>query len=223
VQPFADKRIRGQWDPLAHAYLTDTGGGRALADARRLLSSTKWKHGFTLDFLAPGLLRSRHEVAQLASAWSPLGVTVHATYVDNPFKLFDSWNAGGPAAHGEFQILLGARGGGVPPDPDFLQFDMESGFIDRRHTDHSLPGGNYSGIADALIDRSFLTAGQTFDRRIRANNYAAIQREMNTHAYWLPLYFTPDPWTENGRILNTSSNATEDLYWNMYAWKTKKQ
>jgi hypothetical protein len=45
VQPFADKALHGQWDPLAKAYVLP-GSGKALSDAKKLLATTPYKSGF---------------------------------------------------------------------------------------------------------------------------------------------------------------------------------
>jgi peptide/nickel transport system substrate-binding protein len=217
VQPFTDRRIHGQWDPIARRFLSDTGHGQALVDARKLLASTRWKNGFTMDLYAGAITHNRSAVAVLTSAWARLRVKVTATFLDPPTKLFATWAEGGPLAHGTFQAALLLARTGV--EPDFLGGSMESSYVDRRHADHREGGGNYSGIDDVIIDRSFRAARRTFDRRVRSKSYAAIQREMNTHAYWMPLYFPPSIWTDSGRIHHLSSSPAGGKYWNIWNWK----
>jgi ABC-type transport system substrate-binding protein len=81
---------------------------------------------------------------------------------------------------------------------------------------------NISGIHDAAFDRVFDIADHSYDRKVRAANYAAIQKELDQQAYWIGLSFQTFPSTSDSKVLNYAANP---VYapdgWNMYAWKIK--
>lgn len=217
VQPFADTSIRGQWDPLVRRFVIP-GQGRALQDARKLLSGTRWKNGFSLDLVTTNnsvLLQAQATI--IAANWKRLGVTVNAQFFPGA-KLFADFEHGGIVQQGAFQVAdFGIIGS---PDPDQLKFSMQSRYIDRRKSTHSVLNANVSGITNRAIDRAFDRAAHTIDRKLRYRYYAFIQRAVNQLAYWVPLYFVPSIVTSDGRVAHFSANPTQyGPTWNMYAWK----
>lgn len=202
---FADRAIDGQWDPLARRYL-QPGTGRALADARKLLAETPWRHGFSLDLytVADDPVRQAQE-AVIAQNWSRLGVDVDPFYVQTA-QLFGDWDHHGILAHGAFQVAM--HGFSTSPEPDGNKTVFESQFIDRRKTVHSAVNQNYSGIDDPLLDRAFAAAGKSLNPAVRRRNYYAIQRELNQHADWIMLYFNPVIITYNSRLYPVYNNPT---------------
>jgi ABC-type transport system substrate-binding protein len=229
VQPFADRALVGQWDPIAKQFVTDTGHGQALADARRLLAGTPWKRGFTLDFYsdASGSISRirRREAREVITDWAKIGVKLNVHFIDgfppSSPNLFGSWFDGGILAHGAFQVVL-ARSDSGEVDLDNWKFNLQSKYIVREHPANDL-GGNVSGIHDAVLDRGFDRAGGTVNPQARSAEYAAIQREVNERAYWIPLYFPPDLWTSDRRVRNVtfSPGVWGNLCWDMYAWKMR--
>jgi peptide/nickel transport system substrate-binding protein len=224
VQPYADPHINGQWDPLANhgrgAYVSSTGSGEALADARRLLAATPWRHGFRLDtFTTKRVVPRVVAMAAVARQWKRIGVNV----VQHPVlsgDLFQDWQHGGILAHGAFQAGLFAWYGNPNPDP--LSTLMESRYIDRDQRVHTVANQNYTGIRDPVIDRSFDEAGQTFNKSVRTRDFFAIQQRMNRRAYWIPLYFRPDVSTSDHRIVGFEVAPTTPSWgWNIYDWKVR--
>jgi peptide/nickel transport system substrate-binding protein len=226
----ADRSITGTWDPIAHRYDPNPGKGVALLDAKRLLSSSRWPHGFSLNVSSsPDPPRLAAERA-LASSWSKLGVTVNVT--NYPFdKLFGSWGAGGVLAHGQFQAAMFANlGSGTYPDTA-MRPSLSSSNIDRDAATHSSgPGGtgqlaNFSGIRDPVIDKALGILAGSLDPKVRAHAYAVIQEEMAKKAYWDVLYTLGFIYTEDGRVANLSDSVDSPglllIYWNAWAWKTK--
>jgi peptide/nickel transport system substrate-binding protein len=218
VAPFADPTVVGQWDPLARHFLTQTGHGTALADARSLLASTPWKHGFTLDFVTLADQPTRQvEEQNMAADWARLGVKVNLILVPYP-HIFDDWDHGGPLDHGAFQVALFADFG--YSDPDYWRIALQSRYIDREQSTHNGSNANLSGIHDAVFDRDFDLASRTVNNKVRSTNYAAIQRELDQQAYWVGLYFRPFISTVDSRVRNYTGSPL-DSTWNMYAWKVK--
>jgi ABC-type transport system substrate-binding protein len=223
TQPYTDPGITGQWDPLANqgrgAYVSATGNGQALADARRLLSSTRWKHGFTLEMYTPQNSARLVTMPLVAAAWKRLGITV----VQHPVGfgvLFTPWSQGGIAVHGAFQVLLFAEAGAPNPDPMFTL--MESPYVDRDQTAHSPDNVNFAGIRDHAIDQAFSQAIRTFDKRVRKRDFAIVQERLNQRAYWIPLYYVPSISTNDHRISGFKPNPIFGMdAWNSYDWRVR--
>lgn len=220
TQPFADTRIKGQWDPISKRFVADTGRGKALAKAKQLLSMTEWKNGFTLDVSSTtGNPVRKAQTGILTQNWAKLGVKVNPVYVPAS-RLFSGWGQAGPLNHGDFQVAMFAFLGS--PDPDQLKYNLEGRYVDRKAAVHSEINQNYSGIHNVVIDRAFEKAAHTVNGAERARQYATAQVELNKLAYWVPLYFRPTIATDSGKVANFSNNPTQTgPTWNMFAWKVK--
>lgn len=216
AQPYADRAIDGQWDPLAHRYLMP-GTPPAVSDAQRLLAGTPYKRGFSLDVVTTaGNAVRQAQVAIVAASWHKIGVQVNPIYAPAA-TLFGNYRSGGILATGTFQVAMFRST--YLPDPDNLRTDLASGFIDRRARIHSEINTNYSGIRDPVIDRALTTGAGSFDGKVRAQAYATVQVEMNKMAYWIPLYFLPKIVTHDKHLQNFSPNPASGDEWNLYAWQ----
>jgi ABC-type transport system substrate-binding protein len=223
TQPYTDPGITGQWDPLANrgrgAYVSATGSGQALADARRLLSSTRWKNGFTLEMYTTQKPERLVMMPLVAAAWKRLGVTVRQHPVGFGV-LFTPWSQGGIAVHGAFQVLLFAEAGAPSPDPMFTL--MESPYVDRDQTAHTSDNVNYAGIRDRTIDQAFSQAVRTFDNRVRKRAFAIVQERLNQRAYWIPLYYVPSISTNDHHVGGFKPNPIFGMdAWNSYDWRVR--
>jgi ABC-type transport system substrate-binding protein len=218
-QLFADTTLTGQWDPMSGSFVSNTGHGQALDDARALLARSHWKKGFTADFYTIGITSFEATVRSLAAAWAKIGVRLVPHFISAD-QLFQDWQHGGVLARGAFQV--GLWWNLSPPDPDPLRIFMQSRYIDRRQARHRAINQNFAGIVDGTIDRSFDVEGASMDPKVRQNSYVAIQREVNRQAYWIPLYYLPFPSTSDDRIANFVNSPTSGPEWNVYAWKAKR-
>ena len=221
VQPYADRSLVGQWDPLRQKYVIP-GSSQAIADARKLLARAGYRGGhFSVDFYTTSGngLRAAQE-AFIAASWAKLGVKLAPNFLPAS-KLFAGWSGGGTTSHGAFQAVMFAYLGA--PDPDGFKFNLQSRYIDRLAAVHSSVNGNNSGSKDPLIDRDFNLAAGTYNSRSRGRYYDGIQVRMNKNAYWIPLYFRPSIATEDGRLANFSNGPTASgPEWNMFAWRLKR-
>jgi ABC-type transport system substrate-binding protein len=199
VQPFTDRDITGQWDPIAGRYITDTGSGQALADAKKLLARTPWKNGFSLDFLTarPGPACPPCDVwprlGGAAKDWLKLGVGVRTRAIDLQ-KLCCGWSNGTALTHGDFQ--LSSIGIAPSVDPDEWRFILDSQNIERDRTEHTAAGTlhtgprfNFAAIRDPSIDRAVMAAEDPLHPRVRAQNYAVVQQRVNQRAYYFPVTY----------------------------------
>ncbi|GAC1396829.1 MAG: hypothetical protein NVSMB52_10450 [Chloroflexota bacterium] len=218
VQPFADRRLTGQWDSIAGKYTANTGQGTALQDARTLMSQTPFKDGFGLDFYTiSGNPDRAAEEGVIAKSWQQLGVTLRAVYVPSS-KLLGDWDKEGILAHGNFQVGMFAYLGG--PDPDGYKLNMQGRFVDREQTIHANINSNYSGIHDGIIDRDYTKAAQSLDPNVRQHYYSSIQVQVNKNAHWIPLYYRPVIATTDRKVSPFSVNpTTTGAEWNTFQWR----
>jgi peptide/nickel transport system substrate-binding protein len=219
-QPYAESKIRGQWDPLARRYLSDTGHGQAMADARELLARGPWKRGFTVSFARSDRPYRQTIARDLARSWAPLGVKLTEQQA-SPRELFSTWADGGILAHGGFQVTSFAWIGGTDPDP--MKTVLESRYIARDHPSRAADADqNYAGIRDRVIDREFERGESTTTHAVRVQAFHRVQERLNQQAYWVPLFYLPDVTTTTPRILGFRSNpvgGADAMY--AYLWKTK--
>ncbi len=217
TQPFTDKKIDGQWDPITGKYVIP-GTASALRDARKLLASTPFNKGFTLDFYTTsGNTTRQAEESVMANSWHKLGVTVNPNYIPAS-KLVGTWDENGQLDHGDFQVTIFFNS--TDPDPDALKFDLQSQFVDRNAAVHAPINGNYAGVDNKLIDRAFNVAASTTNKSLRARNYAVVQEQLVKQNYWDVLYFRPSISTHDAHVLNFSGNPTPSVAtWNMFAWR----
>jgi ABC-type transport system substrate-binding protein len=221
VVRYADRSITGQWDPLANGgeggYVSQTGTGSALADARKLLSETPWKHGFSLDFDTTNTTTRQVEGTEVAADWARIGVQVNPHFV-SPFQLFSSYAAGGILAHGLYQAADFAQNW-VTNDPTYLALNLGSRYIPS-DTNPVAGYGNYSRIRDKLIDQALAQAATTIDDKVLSKSYAAVQRELNQKAHGIMLYVPPAVWTDDRRVQGLKGSA-EGLALTPWTWKLK--
>lgn len=220
VQPYADKSLVGQWDPIQRKFVTATGTGQALTDAKKLLSKTQWKDGFTLDWFTTPIPAREASENVIAANWAKLGVKVNFQTAPAS-KLFGTWQENGILARGTFQVSEFAYSLSYP-DPDGWKFNFQSKYIDRRATVHTLVNSNDSGIVDKYLNREFNIGAVNIKKSVRAAAYKGIQVEVNKLADWIPLYFRPQISTTDGHVANYSTNPlTTGPEWNTYAWHFK--
>lgn len=221
VQPFADKKLVGQWDPIAKKYQVNTGKGQALADAKKLLAQAGFASGFTLEgFTTTGNPVRQAQFNIVLASWKRLNVTFNTNY-QPASKLFGEWADGGTLQHGDFQVAMYADVG--YPDPDGFRFNFQQQYIDREKTVHSSVNANVSGIKDATVTKAFNKAARTLDKKVRQKWYNVWQVRLNQQAWWVPLFYRGSISTDDGRIGNFTSNPTNaGNQWNVYEWYPKK-
>jgi peptide/nickel transport system substrate-binding protein len=220
VQPFADKTLTGQWDPITKKYRSDTGSAGAVADAKKLLSQTPYAGGFTLQLsTTTGNPVRAAQLGVLAENLKKIGITAVPTFVPSS-KYFAGWDQGGTLNHGDFQVADFAFGGS--PDPDQFHQELQSKFIDRHQTVHSAVNQNYSAISSKTLEADMKGGAGTFDNKLRAKFYKAMQEELNQKADWITLYYRPQIATADSHLLNFKENPTQfGETWNTFAWTTK--
>ncbi len=217
--PYADSKLIGQWDPVTHKFVTNTGSGKALADAKKLLAATQWKNGFSLDWYTTSDNPARQASEAVAvSNLKRIGITVNGNF-EPASKLFGSYKAGGTLATGGFQMAEFAYSSSTP-DPDGWKFNFQSQYISRTDPIHSPADANDSGIRDSLLTREFNVGFHSVKSSARKNAYYAVETEVNKLADWIPLYFRPAIATYDNKSKTFTNNPLDTgPEWNMFAWK----
>jgi ABC-type transport system substrate-binding protein len=223
-QPYVDRALIGQWDPLANkgkgAYTAATGKGAALADAKKLLTQAGFPSGFTVDFMTtPGNPVRAAQEQIIANNWAKIGVTVNPSFPANIFALFPQ---GGPLHTGAFQVAMFAFSGN--PDPFSFEQLVTTPFIDRKQSVKSASNGNDAGIDDAVINKAIKAGVATVDPKKRQAAYNTFQVEMNKQAHWIDLYARPYLTTNDGAVKTNYYPAPGTLGkgWNAQTWNGPK-
>ncbi len=221
-QPYTDKKITGQWDPIAKKYMFNTGTGKAEADAKKLLAQAGYPGGgFSLDWVTTSgnPVRAAQE-AVFAQNMHNLGISVNPSFLPAS-KMFGTWDANGIIDHGQFQI---GDWGYIEslPDPAGWITNMASKYIDRDQTVHAPINSNDSGIRDPAIDHAFKIANHSVLPAVRQKYYNIIQQHISNNADWIILYYRPAIGTTDGTIKHWSVSPLAYPEWNMYQWAQAK-
>ncbi len=215
VIPFADRAIKGQWDPIVKKYVIP-GRGRAITDARKLLAQTPWKKGFSVVFTTTSGNPVRdQEESVTAAGLLKVGIKVVPTFVPAS-KFFADYPTGGTNHTGAFQITMFQST--LTPDFVDIKYRLQSQYIDREQKIKSAVNYNYSGIHDRIFNHDLTAASLTYNKKLRTRYYDAVQVELNHQAYWDPFYFVPFISTVDSRVKNYNPGAT-NFTWNMYQWR----
>jgi ABC-type oligopeptide transport system substrate-binding subunit len=219
-QPFADVKLKGQWDPISKKFRTDTGSASAIADAKKLLSQAGYSGGFSLDgYTTSGNPVRAAQFSVVQSYWKKINVSFVPNFVPAS-KLFGGWTDGGTLQHGAFQVAMYADVG--YPDPDNLKVVFQSKYIDREKTAHSSINGNVPGLKDKIVDQGFNKGAASFDPKVRQKYYTQVQIELNKVAAHDDLFYRPEIATDDGRVGNFVANPTNTgNQWNTWAWYAK--
>jgi len=147
---------------------------------------TPFKNGFSVDLVTTlGSPLRQAQVGTIAQDWSKLGIKVNPQYFSASI-LFGDWSSNGLLDHGQFQVAM--YGSTTSPDPDELRYNLQGKYCDRASRNHFDLNANYSCIRDHVIDTAFHDAAHTLNVAARARSYTAAQVQLNTLAYWGPLY-----------------------------------
>jgi peptide/nickel transport system substrate-binding protein len=224
-QPFVDKALVGQWDPLANkgkgAYTAKTGTGAALADAKKLLTQAGFPSGFTVDFMTtPGNPVRAAQEQIIANNWAKIGVTVNPSF---PANIFADFAHGGPLYTGAFQVGMFAFSGN--PDPFSFQQLTTTPYIDRAQATHSVTNQDDAAISDPVINKAMKQGIATIDPAKRQAAYNAFQVQMNKEAHWIELYYRPLLTTNDGAVKTNFYPNPGSLGkdWNAQSWNGPKQ
>jgi ABC-type transport system substrate-binding protein len=221
-QPYGDKAIQGQWDPIAKKY--EPYGSKAVADAKTLLKEAGYPGGgFSLDVYSTTAPVRASEYSVYAKDWSNIGVKTSFHPIDSTI-FFSDWDKGSQLNHGAFQVAMFAFSLSNP-DPDGIRPNLDSNFIDRdkkgtASDPHATVNANYSGIKNKTIDKELTIGEHSTNKKTREKAYTIVQTEVVKNAYWIPLFNRPEISTYDKHVGNYKSiGLSESPQWNSYEWK----
>jgi ABC-type transport system substrate-binding protein len=224
---YADKSIKGSWDPYANKYITY--GKKAIADGKKLLAKAGYKHGLTVYVSTTvGNPTREAEFGVIKQNWAHIGV--NAQLLEVP-QLFDPWKApgepfGGTLIRGRFEVALHAYVG-ASPDPDNWTGNVRSDKIAR--IEKIPPGGtpsaldaNEGGIRNATVDKGMKSGAAALSPSSRARDYAMMEKAFMHNAYWACLYVRPNIWTADKHVGSVKSTGFQYAgTWNTYEWTVR--
>ena len=224
---YADKSIKGAWDPIANKYVAY--GKKSIADAKKLLAKAGYRHGVTVYVSTTvGNPTREAEFGVLKQNWAKIGVTANLLEVP---QLFDPWSApgepfGGTLIHGRFEIGLHAYVG-ASPDPDNWTGNIRSDKIARTE---KIPAGgtpsaldaNEGGIQNKAIDHYMKAGAAALNPSSRRSDYAQMEKAFMHGAYWAALYVRPNIWTADKHVGNVKPTGFQYAgTWNTYEWTVR--
>lgn len=218
TEMFADRSIRGAWDPLAGSFVPY--GPRALRDARSLLQQAGYANGFQIEVTALAGVTPPAVFNALAAGWGRIGVRARLIWLAGP-RIQDYCYYWKQLA-GQFEAIIMMQQSG--PDPNALAgvFDPHRIY----HVNHQPPGRldcehpptNLSGITDRVISQGMHQGRVTVDTRQRGRWYGQVQQELIRKAYWAPLYYIPYVMGVGPRVRGVTEAPDGSVY--TYSWRT---
>jgi len=202
---------------------------RDTAKANTLLDGDGWvkgsdgirvKNGKKLAFhitTTAGNKQRASEVELIATALKDIGADV-PTSPDTGTNVFDSYNAGGIFASGQYDVAMFANN--WAPDPDSFASYVAANQIPGP-TNQS--GGNWGHANDPALDALFQQGAATLDINKRISLYNQAQAEWLDYAPTVQLYERPDVFTFAANFGNFAGSANNALaVWNMADWFNTK-
>jgi peptide/nickel transport system substrate-binding protein len=153
------------------------------------------------------------EVELIATSLKDIGADV-ATSPDTATNVFDSFNAGGIFASGQYDMALYANN--WSPDPDGFASNEAANQIP---TPANQSGGNWGRANDPALDNLMQQGAATLDINKRISFYNQAQKEWLDYAPTVQLYERPDVFTYGANFGNFAGSANNALaIWNMADW-----
>jgi peptide/nickel transport system substrate-binding protein len=210
-KPWADTTVATYTRNVAQANtLLDGDGWVKGADGIRVKNGKKLAWHITTT---AGNKQRASEVELIATSLKDIGADV-ATSPDTGTNVFDSFNAGGIFASGQYDMALYANN--WAPDPDSFASNEAANQIP---TPTNQSGGNWGRANDPALDALFQQGAATLDINKRISLYNQAQKEWLDYAPTIQLYERPDVFTFSANFGNFSGSANNALaIWNMADW-----
>lgn len=202
--------------------LLDQAGWVAGADGIRVAQGARYAKDGTrlrLKLQGPSGDSLREQVEQvLLDWWKQIGVEA---YIENAptAALFGTFESGGIARHGKFDILIYTTGLPIP-DP---QSQVETYF-----SSWNIPlptnkgaGYNYSRWIDTTADQAIRAAGSTADLAARRAAYCTVMSEVTSQRPQIYLYARKSLAAFRNTLQGWEMNVWKNLGWNAAQWRLK--
>jgi ABC-type transport system substrate-binding protein len=198
------------YNPAGAAALLDHAGYPVVDNIRRAKDG---KTPLQLRLLLSGHGEEAIGIARSMQADYARNLHIGVTIVVERFA-FASYDQGGQAATGGFDILLYA--GASSPDPvgQFMGYDTAD-----IPSAQNPSGGNYFGIVDPHLGEQDQLGSEAIDGQERAGVYRALQRYFAQQFYILPVYILADVSLTKATLCNFKKwPGVLSATWNMADW-----
>ncbi|HEX5014270.1 MAG TPA: ABC transporter substrate-binding protein [Candidatus Limnocylindrales bacterium] len=192
-------------DPAAAAAALTKAGWTKVDDRLRPPGATD---AYTLEILSPGEMNpALNAVAeQVAADWAAVGVTTRVVDADADTPMADR------LAKGEFGAAVADIS--IGHDPDLYPLLASS---------QTRTGGlNVSGVQDAALDALLLAARQPGTDEARKAAYTALQTQLATGRYLLPIAFADEVVVARDTLQDVVTQPVSDgsdRYWDVLTWR----
>ena len=204
-------------DPTIEPYPYDTAKANELLDAAGWTDSngdgTRDKDGVELVLKYGTNTREIRKEIQAVFQQQLLEAGI-GTELINAENLFDGYAEGGPAATGEFDIFEYSTTAQYP-DPHTSEWGC-----DQIPTDEAPDGTNWQAVCDEDLEALFTQESSQVDAAAREATFHKISRMIFDKAYWIGIYWDPDIWAINSRVVNVKISGATPFY-NIIEWDIK--
>lgn len=201
-------------DPTIEPYPYDPAKANELLDAAGWIDSngdgTRDKDGVELILKYGTTTREIRKEIQAIFQNQLLEVGI-GTELINAENFFDGYGEGGPAAKGELDLMEYSTTANFP-DPHTSEW-----LCSNIPTDETPDGSNWQAVCDKELEDLILLEQSQVDAAARQDTFHKISRLIFDKAYWIGIYWDPDIWAINARLINVKiSGATP--FFNIAEW-----
>lgn len=210
-----------KYDPARARQLLDEAGWQVGPDGIRVARTAQYAPPGTrlrLKLQGPTGDSLRDQVEQLlVEKWKSIGVEAYIENVPTAV-LFGTWESGGVARHGKFDLLLYSTGPYVDPHSQIEGY-FASWSIPR--ADNHGSGYNYSRWINASADQAIRLAGSTPDAATRRSAYCNVMDQVNRERPQIYLFSRLFLAGYRDQLQGWSTNVWKNLGWNAADWWLK--
>lgn len=204
-------------DPTIKPYAYDPAKANELLDAAGWTDSngdgTRDKDGVELVLKYGTTTREIRKEIQAVFQQQLLAVGI-GTELINAENFFDGYAEGGPAAKGEIDLMEYSTSANFP-DPHTSEW-----LCSNIPTDESPDGTNWQAVCDKDLEALINKEGTQVDAAAREQTFHEISRLIFDQAYWIGIYWDPDIWAVNSRLINVKISGATAFY-NIMEWDLK--
>jgi peptide/nickel transport system substrate-binding protein len=204
-------------DPTIEPYPYDPAKANELLDAAGWKDSngdgTRDKDGVELVLKYGTTTREIRKEIQAVFQQQLLEVGI-GTELINAENFFDGYAEGGPAATGELDLMEYSTVAEYP-DPHTSEW-----MCSNIPTDETPDGGNWMAVCDTDLEALFDKESSQVDAAAREATFHEISRLIFDQAYWIGIYWDPDIWAINSRMVNVKVSGATPFY-NIMEWDIK--
>lgn len=209
-----------QFDPDRARALLDQAGWKTGSDGIRIANGAHYATNGTrlrLKLQGPTGDSLREQVEQvLLEQWKAVGI--EAVIENAPTAaLFGTWNSGGVARHGQFDMLIYSTGLPIADPQSQIEGYFASWNIPSASNHGS--GYNYARWINSIADGAIKTAGSTPDMNARRDAYCQVMQQVVDQRPMIYLYSRLALFAYRDSLQGWVTNVWKNMGWNSAQWK----